>query len=54
MQTITIEQKVSRRRALVEAGAIVKFGLDVHAVQITVRRPIRARSGAALGPDGVR
>ena len=40
MQTITIEQRVSHKRAPVEAGVTVKFGLDVHAAQITVCRQI--------------
>ena len=40
MQTITIERKVSQKRALVEAGVTVKFGLDVHAAQITVCRQV--------------
>jgi transposase len=40
MQTITIKQKVSQKRAPVEAGVTVKFGLDVHAAQITVCRQI--------------
>jgi transposase len=40
MQTITIEQKYSQKRALVEAGVTVKFGLDVHAAQITVCRQV--------------
>jgi len=40
MQTITIEKQVSQKRAPVEAGVTVKFGLDVHAAQITVCRQI--------------
>ena len=40
MQTITNEKQVSQKRALVEAGVTVKFGLDVHAAQITVCRQI--------------
>jgi len=40
MQTITIEPKVRQKRALVEAGVTVKFGLDVHAGQITVCRQV--------------
>jgi transposase len=40
MQTITINGKGSQKRALVEAGVTVKFGLDVHAEQITVCRQI--------------
>ena len=40
MQTITSEKQVSQKRAPVEAGVTVKFGLDVHAAQITVCRQI--------------
>ena len=40
MQTITIKSEVRQARALVEAGVTVKFGLDVHAGQITVCRQI--------------
>ena len=40
MQTITIEQKASRERAPVRARVTVRFGLDVHAGQITVCRSI--------------
>jgi transposase len=40
MQTITIKAEVSQKRALVEAGVTVKFGLDVHAAQITVCRQV--------------
>jgi transposase len=40
MQTITIENAVSQKRAPVEAGVTVKFGMDVHAAQITVCRQI--------------
>ena len=40
MQTITIEQKLSQKRAPVQAGVTVKFGLDVHAAQITLCRQI--------------
>ena len=40
MQTITIKQQVRQKRAPVEAGVTVKFGLDVHAAQITVCRQI--------------
>lgn len=38
MQTITVEKQVNQRRAPVEAGVTVKFGMDVHAAQITVCR----------------
>jgi transposase len=34
------KNKISQKRASVEAGAIVKFGLDVHGEQITVRRQV--------------
>lgn len=40
MQTITIKKQVSQKRAPVEAGVTVKFGLDVHARQITVCRQV--------------
>lgn len=40
MQTITIEKQVSQKRAPVEAGVTVKFGMDVHAAQITICRQI--------------
>ena len=40
MQTKTIEQKLHQKRAPVQAGVTVKFGLDVHAGQITVCRQI--------------
>ena len=47
MQTITIERKVSQKRALVAVGVTVKFGLDVHAAQITVCRQV---GGQVLQP----
>jgi transposase len=40
MQTITIVSDDKKERAPVEAGVTVKFGLDVHAAQITVCRQI--------------
>ena len=40
MQTITSKKQVSQKRAPVEAGVTVKFGMDVHAAQITVCRQV--------------
>jgi hypothetical protein len=40
METITNKSEVRQERALVEAGVTVKFGLDVHAGQITVCRQL--------------
>ena len=40
MLTKTIEDRVGSKRALVEAGVTVKFGMDVHAGQITVCRQV--------------
>ncbi len=40
MQTLTIELETKLERAPVEAGVTVKFGMDVHAEQITVCRQI--------------
>ena len=38
MKTNTNNREVRQERAPVEAGVTVKFGLDVHAAQITVCR----------------
>lgn len=40
MKTLTIEKQVSQKRAPVEAGVTVKFGMDVHAAQITICRQV--------------
>jgi transposase len=40
MQTTSIDLETKSERAPVEAGVIVKFGLDVHALQITACRQI--------------
>lgn len=40
METNTNKKPVSQKRAPVEAGVTVKFGMDVHAAQITVCRQI--------------
>ena len=39
----TNKTKLGQKRTSVEAGAIVKFGLDVHGEQITVRRQVEGK-----------